>query len=157
MADANATKATDTSTANPTGASQAPETGEKPLLVAVEGEAKQPVVGSATPAEAAQPEKRGVSRVLFGIVALLLLLAVVGVAVQTQRVQALESRVQTLDLQVEGLRTELVIANTQIQTYAMTMSLVRDTVSDIFEKTALLSELVRSDAGPPPPEALEAP
>jgi hypothetical protein len=150
MADANATKAADTSAAS--------TTDEKPVLVAVDTEAKQPAVGSATPSAAAAPaERRGVSRGLFWVVALLLVLAVAGLAVQTQRVEALGTRVEGLALQVEGLRTDLTLANSQIQTYAMTMSLVRGTVSDIFEKTALLSELVGGDTRPPPPVSLEAP
>jgi hypothetical protein len=149
MADAKATKATDTGAAG--------ATDEKPALVAVDAGAKPSGVAGAASATTAPVERRGVSRGLFWTVVGLLVLALVGLAVQTQRARALDARVQGLSLQAEGLRTQLAVANSQIQTYAMTMSLVRGTVADIFEKTALLSELVGSEAVPAPPEPSATP
>jgi uncharacterized protein HemX len=115
---------------------------ESPKLVAVSENTTTPDSASGP----AEPEKNGVPRLLFAIVAVLLLLVSIGLYAQTRRASAQAEQIASLGNQIEGLEVQLSAANTQIATYDMQLALVQDSVRDMYEKMGSLLDLV--SAGP---------
>lgn len=157
MAEANS--ANPTPQASP--AAQASPAEPGPAAASAEGRRLSAIPGQKGPerpsAPAARPARKGVSRGVFALVVVLLVLSVVGLFVQTQRVAAQGEQIATLAGQVEGLQFQLSAANTQIATYDMQRSLVRSSVADLMTQVSSLAELVNSDPlGPAPPESTEA-
>ncbi len=114
---------------------------ESPKLVAVSENTTTPESAEAAP-EPSEPERTGVSKVLFGVVVVLLLLALGGLYAQTQHARGQAEQIAALNDQVEGLQVQLSAANTQIATYDMQIALVQDSVRDMYEKMGSLLELV---------------
>lgn len=103
-------------------------------------------------------DRKGVPTLLFAIVAVLCLLAVIGLYAQTQRVTTQADQIAVLGNQIEGLEVQLSAANTQIATYDMQLSLVQDSVRDMYEKMGSLLDLVSmgpvlGESETPAPEA----
>ncbi len=92
-----------------------------------------------------EPERSGVSWNAFGLALALLLFAIAGLIVQTQRVSNQAEQIGLLNGQVEGLQTQLSAANTQLATYDMQLTLVRATVADVSQQMANLTELVSAN------------
>jgi len=132
--------------AEPKPADATPEKGaseESPKLVAVSENTTTPEPASAPAAPSpSEPERSGVSKVLFAVVAILLVLALGGLYAQTQRATAQAEQIGVLTNQVEGLQVQLSAANTQIATYDMQIALVQDSVRDMYEKMGSLLDLV---------------
>jgi hypothetical protein len=91
------------------------------------------------------PERHGVSWSAFGLAVALLLLAIIGLVVQTQRVSDQAEQIGLLNGQVEGLQLQLSAANTQLATYDMQLTLVRTTVAAMYEQMTNLNELVSTN------------
>jgi len=152
MAEANSANPTPSTSPAESGAASA----EGRKLSAVPGQ-KTPERPEARPAPA-RPARKGVSRVVFALVVVLLLMSLVGLYVQTQRVAAQDEQIANLAGQVEGLEFQLSAANTQIATYGMQRTLVRSSVADLLTQVTSLAELVEADplapAAPASPEAV---
>jgi uncharacterized protein HemX len=122
-----------------------------PKLVAVSETPVDPKPSTPTPG-ATEPTSKGISRTLFGLVVVLLLLALGGLYAQTQRATAQAEQITLLNNQVEGLEVQLSAANTQLATYDMRLTLVQSSVRDMYEKMGSLLELVSISPGLVEPE-----
>jgi tetrahydromethanopterin S-methyltransferase subunit B len=91
------------------------------------------------------PDRRGVSWGVFWISVALLVLAVAAVIVQTQRVQNQAEQIEALNGRVQGLEVQLSAANTQLATYDMQFDLVRTSVDSLFDQLTKLQALVNSN------------
>ncbi len=138
--------------AEPKPSDKARDEDSKPTLVAVGNKISEPVVGKATPAQTVPAEPK---RSRLGLwLALVAVAAAVAALVQTQRLDLATARATALSEQVIGLGAQLSAANTQIASYEMQRSQVREAVSDISLQVMLLQEMVADDTSPTgPPEA----
>jgi hypothetical protein len=124
----------------------------KPKLEAVKEQASEaPAAGRATPARAAEASKR--SRGRLWLLLLAFLVATASVFVQSQRLAESQAVASALSEQVTGLQAQLAAAHTQIATYELQRSQVREAVSDLWDRVLLLGELVGRDSplGEPTP------
>lgn len=124
----------------PDGAQQEDRAEDARKLVALSERESEPTPASPTPDP--EPERKGVSRGLFAFVVVLLALALTGLYAQTRRAAAQAERIAVLGNQVEGLEVQLSAAETQLANYDMQLSLVQDSVTDMYEKMGALLELV---------------
>ena len=134
-----------------------PDTAErKPRLVAVPSDGATPhttsTAATAAAGQSGRDESRVVSRGLFWLVAVLLLLSVGGLVLQSRQVAERNAQIKALSGQVEGLQVDLSAANTRIATYQMQLGRVRESVGDLLERTALLHEMVQADPMAAPPD-----
>jgi hypothetical protein len=115
-----------------------------PKLMAV-AEEKAARAVSPPPASRPEPTGKGMSRTAFGILAVMLALALVGLYAQTRRANAQAEQIADLGGQVEGLQEQLSVAHTRLATYDMQFSMVQANVADLFQQIASLNELVNTD------------
>ena len=106
---------------------------KRPRLVEVSGG------GAERPrSESRRGDRLGRSGWLFAVFALLLLLSVAALVVQSQRVEELAGEVAALESQVEA-------ANRRLAAYQAQRNLVRDSLGAVLEDLSLLHEVVSED------------
>jgi hypothetical protein len=98
----------------------------------------------------ARPAPDGVSWNTFGVAMVLLVLAVAGLLVQTQRVANRGEQIAALNEQVAGLENRLASANTQLATYHTQLGLIRSSVSAVIDQVTNLNALVQENPFAPP-------
>ena len=96
------------------------------------------------------PDADGVSWNTFGIAMVLLVLAVAGLLVQTQRVSNRGEQIAALNEQVSSLEDRLASANTQLATYHTQLGLIRSSVSAVIDQVTNLNALVQENPFAPP-------
>jgi hypothetical protein len=90
----------------------------------------------------ARPSSDGVSRGLFALVALLLVLAVAGLWAQTRRASAQAERIGALESEVGSLESQLSVAHEQLSAYGTQLGLVQGLAADVYEKMGSLLQIV---------------
>jgi hypothetical protein len=111
-------------------------------------------LGTARPQSTRNAAPDGVSFRAFGIAVALLVLAVAGLLVQTQRVSGQAAQITALSGQIDGLEAQLSAATAQLAGYDRQMGLIRANVSSVVDQVATLNALVQTDpAAPAPPGA----
>ncbi len=94
---------------------------------------------------------------LVWVLAALLAFALGASLLQTERLDRMTERADSLAARADALQIELANANTQIRSYEMQRTLVRESVADIAERIAVLYEVVRTGAAPAPALSGETP
>jgi outer membrane murein-binding lipoprotein Lpp len=114
------------------------------------------VTAEEPPATGSDETRRSVPPLVW-VLAALLAFTLGASVLQTERLDRMTERAETLAARADSLQLELANARTQIHTYEMQRNLVRESVADIAERVAVLYEVVRSGSAPEPALPGESP
>jgi hypothetical protein len=122
---------------------------------ALEGGSSAESAQEAAPAPPREEER--VSKKLFLVVLVALLLAVMGLVVQSQRIGGFRAEIGALEGEVAGLASELAAANDRVESFAAQRQQIHRSVQLVIDDLLTLEGLVASDPASATPLApLEA-